>query len=156
MKATIRAVNAAEAPFRSKASSYPEPFASQMQGRIKQPLGDLFGLRNFGVNRTTLKPGGVSALMHCHSHQDEMVFILEGEAVLVTPEDETVLSAGMCAGFPAGGIAHRLENRSGNDVVVLEIGDRSPGDAGSYPMDDLKAELGPDGWRYSHKDGRPY
>lgn len=156
MKATIRAVNAAEAPRRGKATTYPDPFASQMEGRIKQPLGDLFGLQNFGVNRTTLKQGGVTALMHSHSRQDELVFILEGEAVLVTPEDETVLNAGMCAGFPAGGIAHRLENRSDKDVVVLEIGDRSPGDSASYPADDLKAELGPDGWRYSHKDGRPY
>ena len=63
----------------------------------------------------------------------------------------------MCAGFPAQGIAHQLVNRTGEDVVYLEIGDRTPGDEGSYPVDDLQAKLGPDGqWSFAHKDGRPY
>ena len=128
-----------------------------MSGRAKRPLGDLFGLTNFGVNLTTLAPGGESALLHRHSKQDEFVYILDGEPTLVTDVGEVVLSPGMCAGFPARGIAHQLVNRTGRDVVYLEIGDRSSGDEGSYPNDDLRAELGPDGrWRYSHKDGRPY
>jgi uncharacterized cupin superfamily protein len=156
MNATIRAVRAADAPPRAKPTTYPAPYAAQMDGRIKQTLGDLFGLRNFGVNRVTMKPGGISALMHKHSRQDEMVFILEGEVVLVTPEDETLLTAGMCAGFPAGGAAHQLINRSERDAVLLEIGDRSEGDVCSYPMDDLVLNEGPEGWHYSHKDGRPY
>jgi uncharacterized cupin superfamily protein len=151
------AVLAAAAPLRRKPSTYPEPFFSRMSRREKRPLGDLFGLRNFGVNLTRLLPGGESALLHRHSKQDEFVYILEGHPTLVTDAGETVLSPGMCAGFPAAGIAHQLVNRTDQDVLYLEVGDRTPGDEGSYPVDDLKAALGPDGqWTYTHKDGRPY
>jgi uncharacterized cupin superfamily protein len=151
------ALVAASAPPRTKPSNYPEPFFSRMAGREKRPLGDLFGLRNFGVNLTRLSPGGESALLHRHSRQDEFVYVIEGEPTLVTDRGEVQLSPGMCAGFPAGGLAHQLVNRSGRDVVYLEIGDRTPGDEGSYPEDDLQAVLGPDGqWVFAHKDGRPY
>jgi uncharacterized cupin superfamily protein len=152
------AVIAAEAPPRTKPSNYPEPFASRMAGRIKRPLGDLFGLTNFGVNLTRLTPGSVSALHHAHSHQDEFIYILEGWPTLVTESGETVLQPGMCAGFKAGtGQGHHLENRTNTDVVLLEVGDRSAGDAGSYPADDIQAVFGADGkWQFTHKDGRPY
>jgi uncharacterized cupin superfamily protein len=150
-------VVAADAPPRTKPSNYPEPFFSRMAGRIKQPLGDLFGLTNFGVNRTTLRPGSVSALMHAHTKQDEFIYILEGSPILLTEEGETELQPGMCAGFKAGGGAHMLINRSGKDVVYLEMGDRSAGDEGRYPVDDIAAEMGEDGkWRFTHKDGTPY
>ncbi|WP_181703396.1 cupin domain-containing protein [Chthonobacter albigriseus] len=150
------AIAAASAPVRARPSHYPEPFASRMVGREKRPLGDLFGLRNFGVNLTRLAPGSQSALMHRHSRQDEFVLILEGFPTLVTDVGEALLAPGMCAGFPAGGVAHHIVNRSETDVVYLEIGDRTPGDEGSYPADDLQARLGPDGWIFTHKDGRPY
>ena len=151
------AITAASAPLRTKPSNYPEPYFSRMAGREKRPLGDLFGLSNFGVNLTRLKPGGQSALLHRHSKQDEFVYILEGEPTLVTDEGEILLSPGMCAGFPAAGRAHHLVNRTEEDAVYLEIGDRSAGDEGSYPSDDLAAALGPDGaWRFTHKDGRSY
>lgn len=150
------AIKAADAPARTKPSNYPEPFASRMKGRTKRPLGDLFGLSNFGVNLTTLAPGAVSALQHRHSRQDEFVFILEGEAVLVTGETETLLRPGMCAGFKGGGVSHHLENRSGAPVTYLEIGDRTPGDEVSYPADDLVGTLGPNGWIFHRKDGTPY
>jgi uncharacterized cupin superfamily protein len=142
---------------RTKPSSYPEPFFSRMAKREKRALGDVFGLNNFGVNLTRLAPGGESALLHRHSKQDEFVYILEGEPTLVTDRGEIGLRAGMCAGFPAQGIAHQLVNRTGKDVVFLEVGDRTAGDEGSYPVDDVRAALGPDGkWIYTHKDGRPY
>jgi uncharacterized cupin superfamily protein len=151
------AIAAADAPVRAKPSVYPEPFASRMAGRIKQPLGDLFGLANFGVNRTVLKPGAVSALRHRHTKQDEFVYILDGAPTLVTDDGETALAPGMCAGFPAGGAAHMLHNRTDADVIYLEIGDRSPGDAASYPDDDIAAALDETGkWRFTHKDGTPY
>jgi uncharacterized cupin superfamily protein len=109
------------------------------------------------VNLTRLVPGGESALLHRHSGQDEYIYILEGEPTLITDVGEVTLGPGMCAGFPAQGPAHQLVNRSDRDVLYLEIGDRSSGDEGSYPDDDLKAVLGPDGkWLFSHKDGRPY
>ena len=142
---------------RTKPSNYPEPFFSRMGKREKRALGDVFGLRNFGVNLTRLAPGGESALLHRHSRQDEFVFILLGEPTLVTDTSETLLSAGMCAGFPAEGAAHQLVNRTDREVVYLEVGDRTPGDEGSYPRDDIKAALGPDGnWVFTHKYGRPY
>ena len=88
-----------DAPKRTKLSNYPEPFASQMQGREKRPLGDLFGLTNFGVNLTQLAPGAVSSLRHAHTTQDEFIYILEGHPTLHTDEGRTRLSPGMCAGF---------------------------------------------------------
>ena len=151
------AIVAASAPPRTKPSNYPEPFARRMARRQKRALGDVFGLTNFGVNQTTLAPGGETALLHRHSKQDELVYILEGEATLVTDDGEAVLRPGMCAGFPAKGRAHQLVNRSDADVIYLEIGDRSAGDEATYPRDDLAAALGPDGkWVFAHKDGRPY
>ncbi len=151
------AIVAAEAPSRTKPSNYPEPFASRMAGREKKPLGDLFGLSNFGVNLTRLAPGAVSALRHAHTLQDEFIYIVEGEPVLVTDAGETPLRPGMCAGFAHGtGDAHQLVNRGTADVVYLEVGDRTPGDRGSYPDDDLVA-ISVDGrWVFTRKDGRPY
>jgi uncharacterized cupin superfamily protein len=152
------ALPAAEAPRRAKSSTYPEPFAGRVAGREKRPLGDLFGLTNFGVNLTRLAPGALSALRHAHSRQDEFIYVLEGEPTLVTNAGETSLKPGMCAGFKAGsGDAHHLVNRTNADVVYLEVGDRSAGDTAIYPDDDLQAVLSADGkYRYLHKAGRPY
>jgi uncharacterized cupin superfamily protein len=152
-----RAVVAKSAAPRARATSYPEPFAALMGGRVKRPLGDLFRLRNFGVNLTTLAPGGSSALFHGHSRQDEFVYLVEGDLVLVTENGEQHLHPGMCFGFSAGGTAHHLINRSAREAVYLEIGDRSDGDEVSYPNDDIRAVLRADGtWGYAHKDGTPY
>lgn len=150
------AIEAASAPLRTKPSNYPEPFFSRMGKREKRPLGDLFGLKNFGVNLTTLKPGGESALFHRHSKQDELVYIVQGEPTLVTDKGEVTLKPGMCAGFAAGGVAHHIVNRTATDVVFLEIGDRTPGDEGSYPNDDIQAVLVNGQWQFTHKDGTPY
>jgi uncharacterized cupin superfamily protein len=154
---SVLAIVAASVPPRTKPSNYPEPFFSRMAKREKRALGDLFGLQSFGVNQTTLAPGGESALLHRHSKQDELIYILGGEPTLITDDGEVALRPGMCAGFPAQGRAHQLVNRSDVDVVYLEIGDRSAGDEVSYPNDDLEAALGADGqWAFAHKDGQPY
>ena len=151
------ALIAAEVPLRIKPSNYPEPFASRMAGREKRPLGDLFGLTNFGVNLTRLVPGAHSALRHAHSRQDEFIYILQGSPSLITDAGETLLAPGMCAGFKAGaGDAHHLINRTAEDVVYLEIGDRTLGDEGVYPDDDLQAVSIEGKWRFTHKDGQPY
>jgi uncharacterized cupin superfamily protein len=150
------ALLAADAPARLKSSNYPEPFFSRMAKRDKRPLGDLFGLMNFGVNLTRLAPGGSSALRHAHTKQDEFVYILEGRPTLVTDAGRTALKAGMCAGFKAGtGDAHHLVNESDEDVVYLEIGDRTAGDSVTYPDDDIAAARIEGGWRFVHKDGTP-
>lgn len=151
------AIIAADAELRRKPSNYPEPFASMMAGREKRALGDLFGLTNFGVNLTRLVPGSQSSLRHAHSKQDEFIYILEGHPILVTDAGETSLAPGMCAGFKAGtGNGHMLLNRSEDDVLYLEAGDRTPGDEGSYPDDDLKAVMVDGRWVFRHKDGTPY
>ena len=151
------AVLASDAPARVKPSSYPDTFARRMAGREKRPLGDWFGLTNFGVNLTRLAPNAVSALRHAHTKQDEFIYILQGTPVLHTDEGLTRLSPGMCAGFKAGsGNAHCLINPSNEDVVYLEVGDRTAGDEGIYPDDDLKALLVEGKWQFVHKDGTKY
>ena len=151
------AIVAAEVAPRTKPTNYPEPFASRMAGSEKRPLGDVFGLANFGVNLTRLAPGAVSALRHAHSKQDEFIYILSGRPLLRTDAGETQLTPGMCAGFKAGnGDAHHLVNHTSEDVVYLEVGDRSAGDVGIYPEDDIQAVSVEGKWRFTHKDGRPY
>ena len=128
-----------------------------MLGRDKKPLGDLFSLSNFGVNLTRLAPGALSALRHAHSLQDEFIYILQGSPILVTDAGEMQLHPGMCAGFKAGtGDGHQLVNRSSEDAVYLEVGDRTAGDAATYPDNDLQAVLVDGNWQFTHKDGTPY
>jgi uncharacterized cupin superfamily protein len=128
-----------------------------MAGRLKRPLGELFGLANFGVNLTRLAPGAVSALRHAHTKQDEFVYIVEGRPTLHTDEGRTRLAPGMCAGFKAGtGNGHCLVNETKEDVVYLEIGDRTAGDEGSYPDDDIQAALVDGKWKFTRKDGSAY
>ena len=152
------AVDAGELPPRPRPANPPAPFAPLFERREKRVLGDVFGLSKFGVNLVRLAPGGASSLRHAHERQDEFVYILEGEPILVTGAGETALRPGMCAGFRAAtGDAHHLVNRTDRDVVYLEVGDRTSGDTVAYPDDDLEAVLGPDGrWIYSRKDGTPY
>jgi uncharacterized cupin superfamily protein len=147
-----KAIVASEAPPKARKTNYPEPFAARVAGRTKRPLGDLFGLTNFGVNLTRLAPGAISSLRHTHTRQDELVYILEGHPTLVTNDGDTLLAPGMCAGFQAGsGDAHHLINRSDTDVVYLEVGDRSPGDGCTYPDDDLQAVMVDGQWVFSPK-----
>lgn len=151
------AVVAAQVQPRALKSTYPAPFAARVDGRVKRVLGDLFGLTNFGVNLTTLAPGSMSALRHAHAKQDEFVYVLEGTATLYTDEGATQLSPGMCAGFRcATGNAHHLVNETEQDVVYLEIGDRTPGESASYPDDDLRVVEVDGQKRWGHKDGTPY
>jgi uncharacterized cupin superfamily protein len=141
----------------SNFTSYPQAHRAVNQMRYNRRLGNHAGLRNFGVNLTRIIPGGQSSYRHAHSRQDEFIFVLEGEVVLQTNDGEQILTAGMCAGFPAGsGDAHRFVNRSASDVRLLVIGDRSSGDEISYPDVDMHAVLGPDGvYRFSTKSGDP-
>jgi len=137
-------------------SRYPAPFDTLCLGRFRRCLGDAAGLSTFGVNLTRLPPGCWSSQRHWHTAEEELVYVLEGEVVLVTDEGEEVLRAGDCAGFPAGvADGHHLQNRSGRDAVVLEIGTRAPDeDEAYYPDIDLQVVRGREG--YVHRDGRPY
>ena len=151
------AVVATNVPLRTAKTIYPEPFASRVAGRHKRVLGDLFGLKNFGVNLTRLAPAAMSALRHAHAKQDEFVYILEGTPTLYTDDGASVLAPGMCAGFRAGtGNAHHLVNETAEDVVYLEIGDRTPGDSATWPDDDLQLVEIEGKRRMAHRDGTPY
>ena len=139
------------------ASKYPEPFRSRVLPREKRALGEALGLTKLGINLTTLPPGKESSMRHFHTHEDEFVFVLEGELVLRTDAGEQVLGAGMCAGFPAGiRDGHQLVNRSDRPARYLEIGSDDPQDEGEYSDVDLAVRRGPDGRTFTHKDGTPY
>jgi uncharacterized cupin superfamily protein len=150
-------VNAQDLPQRTRVSFYPEPFASRVMGRGKRRLGELFALKNFGVNLTSLAPNAISSVRHCHSKQDEFVYIVQGRPTLITDDGRWQLSPGMCMGFPAGtGNAHHLCNETEEDVLFLEIGDRAAGDEVTYPDDDLALVRVSGEVQYVHKDGTPY
>jgi uncharacterized cupin superfamily protein len=137
-------------------SKYPSPFDLACAARARQRLGDAAGLTDFGVNRLRLPAGVWSSQRHWHSAEDEFVFVLEGEVVLVTDAGEEILRAGDCAGFKAGvRDGHHLQNRSQRDAVLLEIGSRRTAeDEGDYPDIDLRFLKDDAG--YVHKDGTPY
>lgn len=137
-------------------TDYPEQFAGHMKGRIRQALGDAGGLTQFGVNLLQLPPGSWSAQRHWHSAEDEFVYIVSGEVVLVTDEGEQTLRAGDCAAFPAGAAnGHHLVNRSHAVAVCLEVGTRNPTtDRVVYPDIDMLDDPVQD--CYTHKGGTPY
>lgn len=134
---------------------YPAPFRAAVEARRSVALGDLLGLTHFGVRLCRLPPGTLSSQRHWHSHEDEFVYILEGEVELVTDAGRQTLTPGMCAGFPAGRAdGHHLVNRSERDALFLCVGDRRPGeDAVEYPDIDLSGRFVDGEWVYFRKDG---
>jgi uncharacterized cupin superfamily protein len=138
-----------------KGTGYPDPFNEPCADRTRRRLGDAGGLRDFGVNLMTLPPGGWSSQRHWHSHEDELVYVLEGELTLVEDGGETLLRAGECAAFPKGtGNGHHLKNLSSAVAVYLEAGSRSPHDLTTCSDIDMMSSSA-DG-RFVHKDGSPY
>lgn len=122
-----------------RSTIYPAEFAKGFEGRCKRALGNAGGLTQFGVNLTTLDPGAVSALRHWHAREDEFIYVLDGEVVLVTDEGEETLGPGMAAAFPAGEAnGHMLANRSSAPATYLEVGSRSAEEEIAYPDLDLK------------------
>jgi uncharacterized cupin superfamily protein len=139
-------------------TNYPAEFHARIRGRAKRALGDLFGLDQFGVNLTELAPGACSALRHWHSHEDELVYVLEGDITLVTDAGKEVLRPGDVVGFKAGvADGHYLANSTDRPVSYLEVGSRRiEVDRVAYPDDDL--DVRPDGTgkrRMTRKDGTP-
>jgi len=136
-------------------SSYPTPFGEPCATRVRKALGDAAGLTDFGVNLLRLPPRAWSSQRHWHSAEDEFVFVLKGEVILVTDEGEQTLVEGDCAGFPKGATnGHKLVNRSGRDVLCLEVGTRGQGDICTYSDIDMVID-DKVGW-FAHKDGTPY
>jgi uncharacterized cupin superfamily protein len=150
-------IDIGKAPVRTN-TVYPAEFKHVCQGREKAALGNVAGLTQFGANLTRLKPGAASALRHWHENEDEFVYVLEGELVLIEDEGETVLRTGDAAGFKAGvPNGHHLINRSQRHAVYLEVGTRAASEHAHYPdvdLDLVREESG--ALRLSHKSGEPY
>jgi uncharacterized cupin superfamily protein len=148
-------INLQEVPAVS-GSGYPAPFDRPCTDRKRHRLGDAAGLSDFGVNLLRLGPGAWSSQRHWHSAEDEFVYVLEGELVLITDAGEETLRAGDCAGFKAGiQDGHHLQNRTERDAVALEVGARKiEHDEGDYPDIDMRFLKGDGG--FVHKDGTPY
>jgi uncharacterized cupin superfamily protein len=149
-------IDIAKLPVESR-STYPEPFNQVVSGRSRKRLGNAAGLDQFGVNLTTLKPGAASALRHWHEKEDELVYVLEGEVVLIEDDGETVLKPGDAAGFKANvRNGHHLVNKSSRDAVYLEIGTRSRLERAEYPDLDLVMIRDEKGGLFTHRDGKRY
>ena len=137
-----------------KGSGYPQPFAAPCADRIRQRLGDAGGLGDFGVNLMRLPPGGWSSQRHWHSHEDEFVYVLEGEVTLIEDNGETPLRAGDCAAFPAGSTdGHHFINRSAAPARFLVIGTKAPREVATYSDVDMKIEIEAGRARFAYKDG---
>ena len=140
-------------------TKYPAPFDEPCRARKTQPLGDVAGLTQFGVNLQRLAPGAWSSQRHWHSREDEFVYVLQGEVWLVTEAGEELLGPGDCAGFKAGvRDGHHLQNRSQQEAVLLVVGTRDDEDSGEYPDIDMvfQPRRYSGGNRYARKDGTPY
>ena len=149
-------VHIAKVPVKS-GTFYPAEFQAECLGRHKQAIGDAAGLTQFGVNITRISPGAASALRHWHEEEDEFIYLLEGELVLVENDGEVVLKPGDAAGFKAGnGNAHRLINRGSRDAVYFEVGTRAVAERVHYPDVDLVMERDDKSRRYLHRNGEPY
>jgi uncharacterized cupin superfamily protein len=149
------AISALDLPAR-QGTDYPPPHDAPCLNRIRRALGDVFGLSQFGVNLLDLPPGTWSSQRHWHEQQDEFVYVLEGEVMLVTDEGETILRPGMVAGFRAGtGNGHHLVNRSDKTARVLEVGTRTTEEVAYYSDIDMMVRDSPDSCDYLAKDGRP-
>ncbi len=136
-------------------TSYPDPFAEPCLSRMRTRLASAAGIESFGVNLLRLPPGAWSSQRHWHSHEDEFVYVLEGELTLIEDGGETQLRAGDCAAFAKGtGNGHHMINRSGRDAVYLEVGTRHPDDVTTCSDIDLMSSNR--GGRFVHKDGAPY
>src|SRR6516164_2443010 len=148
---------AADVP-ESNASRYPEPFRELQRKRHNRRLSDHAGLKNYGVNLVRVEPGGQSSARHAHTKQDEFVYIIEGELVLVTDAGRETVGKGTCVAFPAGTRdGHHFLNVTDQDATFLVVGDRTPGDEVIYSDIDLELKAGPDGIKaFRHKDGSPY
>jgi uncharacterized cupin superfamily protein len=136
---------------------YPPRYAAAVAGREKRVLGDAFGLTQFGVNLTTLKPGAWSSQRHWHEREDEFIFVVDGEIVLIDDAGEHVLTPGMCAGFKAGvSNAHHLVNKSAGPASYVEIGTRSPEERSHYSEADMQGVKKDGKWTITRKDGTAY
>lgn len=138
-------------------TGYPAEFAAVTHGRVRKRLGDAGGLTQFGVNLCRLQPGSGSSQRHWHHNEDEFIYMLAGEAVLIEDDGETVLKPGDAATFKAGvANGHCIVNRSNADALFLEVGTRAATEIAECPDIDMRAVKDADGMRFTRKDGSSF
>jgi len=134
----------------------PNPVFGQDNGPYAEiPLGDVVGLTQFGVHLERLPSGSRSSHRHWHETEDEFIYLISGELVLIEDE-ETILVAGDAAGWQAGQpVAHCLENRSQKEAVMLVVGTRANSGVVHYPDHDIVLHHDETGTRFARLDGSP-
>ena len=138
-------------------TGYPSPYKEKVAGRTKRKLGDAAGITQFGVNLVMLPPGAYSSMRHWHEREDEFVYVLTGELTLISDAGEQTLGPGAACGFPAGKRdGHHLINRSRSPATYLEAGTRVKADKTDYPDIDMRGVNDGAGWKFLHRDGKPY
>lgn len=139
---------------KGQGTRYPAPYNEPCKNRRWVRLADAAGLTQFGVNLVTLDPGVWSSQRHWHAEEDEFVYVLDGELVLVTDAGEEVMRPGDCAGFKAGvRDGHHLQNRSDRPARFLVVGSRIKSDWGEYP--DLDMRFSRTEPAFTRKNGEP-
>ncbi len=138
-------------------SIYPEPYASEMAGRSSLRLGDAGGLTQFGANLIRLEPGAKSSLRHWHENEDEFVWVVSGELVLVQDAGETVMRPGDCAAFPAGSPdGHHFLNRTDAPASFLVVGSKARAEVAHYSDVDLELRVAEGKAAFFYRDGSPW
>ncbi|TMJ18912.1 MAG: cupin domain-containing protein [Alphaproteobacteria bacterium] len=135
-------------------TGYPPPYDAPMARRHYRRLAPAAAIEDFGASHVVLEPGGISSQRHWHEGEDELVIMLEGEAVLVEDEGETVMGPGDIAAFPKGvANGHHLVNRSEAPCAFVAVGKSATSDC-HYP--DVDMHLDAASGKYTRKDGSPY
>ena len=149
-------IDLATAPVKT-GSIYPEPYAAMVEGRSSLRLGDAGGLTQYGVNLVMLEPGAISSLRHWHQNEDEFVWVVEGECILVEDQGETLMRPGDCAAFPANTPnGHQFLNRSDRVAKFLVVGTRAPTEVAVYSDVDLRVQIAGGKAEFTYKDGTPF
>ena len=150
------ALNPGDVPVKT-GTRYPKVMKGASEAREKRALGDALGLTKFGVNLVRMAPGTESSIRHWHTKQDEFIYVVQGELTMITDEGEQTLTAGLAAGFKAGTAnGHCIINRSNEDALYIEVGDRGPGDEVTYADVDMEKRLVDKKEVFVRKDGTPY
>jgi uncharacterized cupin superfamily protein len=135
-------------------TGYPPPFDAPMAKRLYRRLAPASGLEDFGVSHVVLEPGGISSQRHWHEGEDEFVVMLDGEAVLIEDEGETMMRAGDCAVFLKGvANGHHLVNRSARPCTFIAVGKSAVSDC---HYSDIDLHLDGASGQYVRKDGSAF
>ncbi len=107
-------------------------FLNDNAQRQNKSLGDLTGLLNIGFHIVEIAPERESTEQHFHYHEEECVYILEGEAEAWIGDEKFVVTSGDFIGYRAGGLPHKLINHSDSILKCIVVGQRLEHDVADY------------------------